>query len=51
MSQEDVRRTLGDPVSIENAGSYIFWQYSQMSNQKYVVFEKASGQVSGWRGL
>jgi len=51
MSQEDVRRTLGDPVSIENAGSYIFWQYSQISNQKYVVFEKASGQVSGWRGL
>jgi hypothetical protein len=51
MTQEDVRRIVGDPVSIENVGSYIFWQYSQMSNQKYVVFEKASGQVSGWRGL
>jgi K+-sensing histidine kinase KdpD len=51
MTQQDVRRTLGDPVSIENAGAYIFWQYSRMSNQKYVVFEKASGQVSGWRGL
>jgi hypothetical protein len=51
MTQEDVRRTLGDPLSIEDAGSYIFWQYSQMSNQKYVVFEKGSGQVSGWRGL
>jgi uncharacterized protein with von Willebrand factor type A (vWA) domain len=51
MTQEDVRRILGDPISIENAGSYIFWQYSQISNQKYVVFEKASGQVSGWRGL
>ena len=51
MTQEDVRRTLGEPVSIEHAGAYIFWQYSQMSNQKYVVFEKASGQVSGWRGL
>jgi K+-sensing histidine kinase KdpD len=51
MTQEDVRRTLGDPISIENAGAYIFWQYSRMSNRKYVVFEKASGQVSGWRGL
>jgi K+-sensing histidine kinase KdpD len=51
MTQEDVRRTFGDPISIEHAGAYIFWQYSQMSNQKYVVFEKASGQVSGWRGL
>jgi hypothetical protein len=51
MTQEDVRRALGDPVSVENAGSYIFWQYSQTSNEKYVVFEKVSGQVSGWRGL
>jgi K+-sensing histidine kinase KdpD len=51
MTQEDVRRTIGDPVSVEHAGAYIFWQYSQMTNQKYVVFEKASGQVSGWRGL
>jgi DNA-binding protein H-NS len=51
MTQEDVRRTLGDPISIEDAGSYIFWQYSWLSNQKYVVFDKDSGQVSGWRGL
>jgi len=51
MTQEEVRRTLGDPVSIEYTGAYIFWQYSQVSNQQYVVFEKASGQVSGWRGL
>jgi hypothetical protein len=51
MTQEDVRRTLGDPISIENAGSYIFWQYSQMSNQKYVVFDKVTLQVWGWRGL
>ncbi len=51
MTQEDVRRTIGDPISIEHAGVYIFWQYSQISNQQYVVFEKASGQVSGWRGL
>jgi hypothetical protein len=51
MTQEDVRRTLGDPISIENAGSYVFWQYSQLSNQKYVVFEKSTGQVSGWRGF
>ena len=51
MTQEDVRRTLGEPISIENAGSYVFWQYSQVSNQKYVIFEKVSGQVSGWRGL
>jgi hypothetical protein len=51
MTHEDVRRTLGEPISIENAGSYVFWQYSQVSNQKYVIFEKVSGQVSGWRGL
>jgi len=51
MTQDEVRRTLGDPVSIEDAGAFIFWQYSRLSNQKYVVFEKASGQVSGWRGL
>jgi hypothetical protein len=51
MTQADVRRTLGDPISIDNSGSYIFWQYSEMSNQKYVVFEKVTGQVWGWRGL
>jgi hypothetical protein len=51
MTQEEVRRMLGEPVSIEHAGSYIFWQYSPMSNQKYVVFERVNGQVSGWRGL
>lgn len=51
MTQEDVRRTLGDPVSIENTGSYIFWQYSQMNNQKYVLFDKVTRQVWGWRGL
>ncbi|HSF31252.1 MAG TPA: hypothetical protein VLK82_12390 [Candidatus Tectomicrobia bacterium] len=51
MTQEDVRGRLGDPISIEDVGSYIFWQYSWLSNEKYVVFEKDSGQVSGWRGL
>jgi hypothetical protein len=50
MTQDEVRRTLGDPLSIENTGAYIFWQYSQMTNQKYVVFEQATGQVWGWRG-
>jgi hypothetical protein len=50
MTQEDVRRTLGDPLSIENTGSYIFWQYSQMTNQKYVVFDQVTRQVWGWRG-
>jgi cell division protein FtsL len=51
MTQEEVRRMLGEPVNIEEAGSYIFWQYSPMKNQKYVVFERVNGQVSGWRGL
>jgi uncharacterized protein YhaN len=51
MTQEEVRRMLGDPISIEHAGSYVFWQYSQLSNHKYVVFEKSTGQVSGWRGF
>ena len=51
MTQDEVRRTLGEPVSIDNAGAYVFWQYSETRNQKYVIFEKVSGQVSGWRGL
>ena len=51
MTQDEVRRTLGEPSSIENAGAYVFWQYSEMSNQKYVIFGKLSGQVTGWRGL
>jgi hypothetical protein len=51
MTHDEVRRTLGEPISIDNVGAYVFWQYSEMRNQKYVIFEKASGQVSGWRGL
>ena len=51
MTQEEVRRLLGDPMSIDSSGDHIFWQYSQESNQKYVVFEKGSGHVSGWLGL
>jgi hypothetical protein len=50
MTQDDVRRVLGDPISIEPVGSYVFWHYSPMSNQQYVIFEKMSGQVSGWQG-
>jgi hypothetical protein len=50
MTQDDVRRMFGDPISIEPVGSYVFWHYSPMSNQQYVIFEKMSGQVSGWRG-
>jgi K+-sensing histidine kinase KdpD len=50
MTQEDVRRMLGNPTSIEPVGPYIFWHYSPMSNQEYVIFDKMSGQVSGWRG-
>jgi SmpA / OmlA family len=51
MTQEEVQRLFGDPISTESSGNYIFWQYSPESNQKYVVFEKASGRVSGWLGL
>lgn len=51
MTQEDVRRTLGDPINIEPVGEYVFWHYSPMNNQQYVIFGKMSGQVSGWRGL
>jgi hypothetical protein len=50
MTQDDVRRMFGDPISIEPVGSYVFWHYSPMSDQQYVIFEKMSGQVSGWRG-
>jgi SmpA/OmlA family protein len=51
MTQEEVRHLFGEPISIESSGDYIFWQYAQESNQKYVVFEKANGRVSGWLGL
>ncbi len=49
MTQDDVRRMLGDPLSIEPAGPYVFWHYAPMSNQQYVIFDNRSGQVSGWR--
>jgi len=29
----------------------VFWHYSPMSNQQYVIFETVNGRVSGWRGL
>ena len=51
MTQDDVRRMLGEPIRSEPVGAYVFWHYSPMSNQQYVIFEKMSGQVSGWRGL
>jgi hypothetical protein len=51
MTQEDVRRTLGNPISVENTGTYIFWQYAPQGNQKYVVFDKSTLQLWGWRGL
>jgi hypothetical protein len=51
MTSEDVRRALGDPISTEASESYIFWYYSRVNNQKYVIFEKSTGQVSGWWGL
>jgi hypothetical protein len=51
MTQDDVRRILGEPISIEQVGLYVFWQYSPMRNQQYVIFETVNGRVSGWRGL
>jgi hypothetical protein len=51
MTQEDVRRIFGDPLRTEHAGHYIFWQYAPLRDQKYVVFEREGGRVSGWRGL
>jgi SmpA / OmlA family len=49
MTQDDVRRLLGEPLSIEPVGEYVFWHYSATGNQHYVIFERMSGQVSGWR--
>lgn len=51
MTQEEVRQILGNPISAERAGEYIFWQYAPLSNQRYVIFEQGNGRVSGWRGL
>ena len=50
MTQDEVRRRLGDPLSIEPVGAYVFWHYSPIRNKQYVIFEQMSGQVSGWRG-
>jgi hypothetical protein len=50
MTQDDVRHLLGDPSSIEPVGDYVFWHYSPTSNQQYIIFDKMSGQVTGWRG-
>ena len=49
MTQDEVRHRRGDPISIEPVGAYVFWYYSPMRNQRYVIFENMSGQVSGWR--
>jgi hypothetical protein len=51
MTPEEVRGALGDPISTETSDSYIFWHYSRVTNQKYVIFEKGTRQVSGWWGL
>jgi hypothetical protein len=51
MTQEEVRQIIGDPLRTEYAGDYIFWHYSPLSYQKYVVFERENGRVSGWLGL
>jgi hypothetical protein len=51
MTAEEVRRILGEPLCIEEAGPYIFWQYSPVHDQKYVVIDRVGGRVSGWRGL
>jgi hypothetical protein len=51
MAPEDVRRALGDPIRTEASEAYIFWYYSRVNNQKYVIFEKSTGRVSGWWGL
>jgi hypothetical protein len=50
MSQDDVRRLFGEPTTVEPVGSYEFWHYSPTSNQQYIIFDKMSGQVLGWRG-
>jgi hypothetical protein len=50
LTQDEVRRRLGDPARIEPAGAYVFWHYSPTGDRHYVIFEQPSGQVSGWRG-
>jgi hypothetical protein len=49
MSRDDVRHLLGEPLSIEPVGSYVFWHYSPLRNHQYIIFDTMSGQVSGWR--
>ena len=51
MTPDEVRHALGDPISTDISESYIFWHYSQVANQKYVIFEKDTGEVSGWWGI
>jgi hypothetical protein len=51
MNQDDVRRIWGQPINIEPVGPYLFWHYAPMSKQQYIILDKMSGEVLGWRGL
>jgi hypothetical protein len=48
MSQAEVRDLLGEPVSVEDTPTFVFWHYGP---EQYVVFEQGTGRVHGWVGV
>lgn len=48
MTQEEVRRMLGNPTSTEGTPVLLYWYYSA---EKYVYFSTDSGRLRGWRGF
>jgi hypothetical protein len=47
MSQSEVRAKLGEPAYTEETPDFVYWFYNA---QKYVYFDRKSGQVRGWLG-
>jgi hypothetical protein len=47
MSQPEVRARLGEPAYTEETPDFVYWFYNA---QKYVYFDRKTGQVRGWLG-
>jgi prefoldin subunit 5 len=47
MSQPEVRAKLGEPAYTEETPDFVYWFYDA---QKYVYFDRKTGEVRGWLG-
>jgi hypothetical protein len=47
MSQPQVRAKLGEPAYTEETADFVYWFYNA---QKYVYFDRKTGEVRGWLG-